>query len=839
MPERTPALRRTPPRARRAIGTLFGALLLLLLPQAMSTASAIGPAPFAGLTPLTDAQTPNPRSEDVLVALVEFADAPVTRPTSLALTRAAIGDGTSGENSDSFRKYFLASSNPDYTFTPTFVDWTRVPVEAPTRCDEFKVMPQVHAAVAAAHPEINLSSFKHVIYVTTNGWSRTENGKTLEGCDAGGMSPVPSNYMWVWLQNDGWSTYARRALMHEFIHSLGLGHGSTMQCTRNGAPAPVGGDCGYGDYTDHADEMTGGHVPLSGPRRVALGLMPTDNVKEVSRTAFTTTALTSVDVDSPAGTTQVLKIPRQNLTSTTQRKRPYYYIDFRTPAASPLGLTGSSSLYSGVTVRVGPDLVPGSGAYQDTVFQTATPSVGSGMDEKLDNSTENVANRRVLNLRSAFTRPDQATRVPDEDNDTDQTLKVGQSLWDKDDNITIRLNSITGNVASVTVSPGAPSGSQTSVGITDAKLAVNAATDAINDIIISKTGDEILVTDHGNPVGMYPGTPCRPVDAETVACPAQAIVSGSINAGNKDDTVAVHSSVPAAIGFTINGGDGNDALEGGKGDDTLIGGLGADVMDGGRGSDTVSYAGRTTPVTIKPSAVPRYANTPAKPTVWSVDDTQRGRVSGAAGERDGITLETENFIGGDAADTIVIGETDLRGGLPTDDAPRTVDGGPGKDTITLGAGNDTVFSRDGSIDTIDCAGGDQLHPSRQHRRRDQLRHVDDGSAGRDRRGDDPGEGLDDCGRAAVLLLRRAAHLDLHVQVQAAAERWLAADVPDLHVREQLRRPGRRELHVLGPGLLRHHRGSVASPPGRSRSTPRCRRRPLPSHRRPPPIAPRT
>lgn len=69
----------------------------------------------------------------------------------------------------------------------------------------------------------------------------------------------------------------------------------------------------------------------------------------------------------------------------------------------------------------------------------------------------------------------------------------------------------------------------------------------------------------------------------------------TINALAGNDVVEA-SSLPAVIGLTadggdgddiLNGGDGNDVLLGGPGDDVLLGGPGSDVLDGGSGNNVV------------------------------------------------------------------------------------------------------------------------------------------------------------------------------------------------------------------------------------------------------------
>jgi hypothetical protein len=142
------------------------------------------------------------------------------------------------------------------------------------------------------------------------------------------------------------------------------------------------------------------------------------------------------------------------------------------------------------------------------------------------------------------------------------------------------------------------------------------------------------------------------------------------------------------------GGGGRDALYGGAGSDEMRDGDGdgrtarpdADLLDGGAGSDTVSYAGRTRPV--------------------SVDLANPGPVNGERGEGDRL-IDIENLVGGKGADR-----------LAGNAADNTIDGGGGRDRLIGRAGDDQLIGGGGSIScgagldsvTLTGSGLDYLHP---------------------------------------------------------------------------------------------------------------------------------
>ncbi len=175
-----------------------------------------------------------------------------------------------------------------------------------------------------------------------------------------------------------------------------------------------------------------------------------------------------------------------------------------------------------------------------------------------------------------------------------------------------------------------------------------------------------------------------PLDDEITAGGPQAAIA--LNAD--DDADVVHANVDNVV---LNGGDGADVLSGaggrgtgapaGKrlqlngagGGDVLTGGLENDVFRGAGGVDTVSYAGRTTPVSVTLDTV---AN------------------DGEAGESDKVETDVENVTGGSGADV-------LRGGAGTN----ALEGGPGADQVFGGDGNDLLVEGTVSSGADSLSGG--------------------------------------------------------------------------------------------------------------------------------------
>ena len=200
------------------------------------------------------------------------------------------------------------------------------------------------------------------------------------------------------------------------------------------------------------------------------------------------------------------------------------------------------------------------------------------------------------------------------------------------------------------------------------KLLVEGGPEA-NSITVALAGGSFTVSDSA--AGVTAGQSCAPAGT-TVVCPATDIDHTEINAGAGADTINA-----SPIADTIDAGPGDDVIDSGQGgidldpnsptyclalpqgpnDDSRACG---DTIDAGQGFDTVTFATRTSPI-----------RTDMRPG-------RSGEDSDGAGE--GIN-QTEKIIGGQDSDEIIGGifnET-LNGG--PGNAPDTICGALGKDTI--------------------------------------------------------------------------------------------------------------------------------------------------------------
>jgi Ca2+-binding RTX toxin-like protein len=196
-------------------------------------------------------------------------------------------------------------------------------------------------------------------------------------------------------------------------------------------------------------------------------------------------------------------------------------------------------------------------------------------------------------------------------------------------------------------------------------------TDDADEIIISVAGQNLVVSDNG----------------DETSIPLNQVEELFLDARAGDDLVRASDRVE--IDLWLAGGPGSDSLRGGGGSDTLIGGEGNDRLDGGKrgdvftggaGKDTLTYAQRTSGISLRMNGA---------------DD------DGAAGEHDNVSGDIETTHGG-RGDDLIIGGTPRNKffGNAGDD---TLMGARGNDSLFGGAGDDVIHGNAGE-DSLD--GGD-------------------------------------------------------------------------------------------------------------------------------------
>jgi len=209
-----------------------------------------------------------------------------------------------------------------------------------------------------------------------------------------------------------------------------------------------------------------------------------------------------------------------------------------------------------------------------------------------------------------------------------------------------------------------------------------AGVDQVNKVVITAVPGGYAIDDLV-PIS-FTDASCRypdPADSTVVQC-VRPISIVDVDAGNLPDTI----DNQAGASSRLNGGDGNDTLilgppgalaspssgfrhvaGGGAGNDRIVATTRSrDWLVGGRDFDTVSYVGRTAPLTVDLAA----------------------STGGERGESDGV-FEFEAIEGGAGADTLT--GNDDKNWIWGRDGNDRISGGRGPDTLLGEIGHDTII----------------------------------------------------------------------------------------------------------------------------------------------------
>ena len=191
----------------------------------------------------------------------------------------------------------------------------------------------------------------------------------------------------------------------------------------------------------------------------------------------------------------------------------------------------------------------------------------------------------------------------------------------------------------------------------------------------------------------------------------------TIHGGNGHDTIWGGTGSDRIRGFggndSLRGGDGNDDVLGDNGDDTLHGGDGTDTLTGGPGEDALLF-GEVVDRTVRgvsfDRGVLRFAGGAGNDIVL-IRESGRGAVVHVDGLTTAFPLddirrvEMVGNLGDDALELSVL--------FPR---PAMLDGGPGVDRLSGGAGEDTLLGGDGNDGLFGRRGGDLIRagPGNDH-----------------------------------------------------------------------------------------------------------------------------
>jgi len=171
-------------------------------------------------------------------------------------------------------------------------------------------------------------------------------------------------------------------MTHEVGHNLGAWHAGYWTCTENGVRVSISSgntNCVLLEYGDFYDVMgsSGGIRHMNNAHKskgsFSLKWLEPQNIVTIDRNVSPDSIYTIAPIEQASTGIQALRIPR--LISGTGTVSDYYYLEFRQPIGFDSGI--SSSVTNGVSIRLAPKSLSGSGGGSDTVFLDATPETSS------------------------------------------------------------------------------------------------------------------------------------------------------------------------------------------------------------------------------------------------------------------------------------------------------------------------------------------------------------------------------------------------------------------------------------------------------------------------------
>ncbi|UWQ94145.1 cadherin-like domain-containing protein [Rhodobacteraceae bacterium M385] len=236
-------------------------------------------------------------------------------------------------------------------------------------------------------------------------------------------------------------------------------------------------------------------------------------------------------------------------------------------------------------------------------------------------------------------------------------------------------------------------------------------TDGGGDIIDGPDGDDDSIRGNGGDDTINAGEGDDTVDG---GADNDSVLGGNgddiVMGGEGDDTVRGEEGNDTVDGGegndSVTGGAGDDVLDGGAGDDSLTGGSGDDTIDGGLGDDTITGSTGADSITDMDGNNEINSDNPGS------FNPDLGTPIPTAGGTGPFIIAAPDADPDDNKDTITTGAGDdtINAGDDADvidagDGDNVVDGGTDADTITTGSGNDSIVGGEGD-DLINSGDGD-------------------------------------------------------------------------------------------------------------------------------------
>ena len=294
-------------------------------------------------------------TKKVAVLLLNFTNN-TSQPWTQSAVRNVVFDG-----SGSVAAYYADASYGQLTMTGDVFGWYSIP-DDDAGCD-YTGWGSL-ARTAATNAGVNLSSYTNIVYA----WPYSGT------CGWAGLAYLPGRDSFI----NGYMNL--RVVGHELGHNFGVHHASTLNCVAAGVRVTFGGTCTadeYGDpYTIMGSASTYHH---NNWHRAQFGWMS-------MQTVSTTGTYSLAPAESSSGSvSRLLRVARGDGT--------YLNLEFRQPGGLFETFSGSSSVATGVSIRIAPevssliqsrllDMTPATGTFADAAL-----AVGATFTDPLTNVT--------------------------------------------------------------------------------------------------------------------------------------------------------------------------------------------------------------------------------------------------------------------------------------------------------------------------------------------------------------------------------------------------------------------------------------------------------------------
>jgi hypothetical protein len=335
-------------------------------------------------------------AQSTLVLLLSFQDAPSNQPWTPAQVQTDIFT-SSGLNG-----FIQEASYGQTSLSGAVYGWYVIPVSS-TTCDTNQIATAANSAASAAG--VVLAGYSHLVYVFPS-----TSACAWAGAATIGGSPSQS---WINGGNTATNRLDQGILAHEMGHNLGLYHSHGLDC----GSVVVGGECTVREYGDTFDVMGAGEGHYNAAQKDRLGWLNYGSSPGIISVAVSGTYVYTLLPYEPVGSgTKALKVLK--FTNPTTGISYNYYVEYRQPVGLDSFITSlpSQNITNGVVIHLVQDSDPNSNELLDI-----TPQSSSLYDWN------------------------------------DVALTVGATYSDPDAGVTITLQSVSSNGATVSVGISQPS----------------------------------------------------------------------------------------------------------------------------------------------------------------------------------------------------------------------------------------------------------------------------------------------------------------------------------------------------------------------------------------------